>query len=283
MEYDSNILKKLQDVELEILLAIDHVCGELGISYFLDGGSLLGAIRHQGFIPWDDDMDIGMTRADYTVFLDRGGDLLSPEYRICTSANTDGYAPMFAKVVKSGTVFQTAETRDSGFEQGVFVDVFPYDSLAMNPKTAAKQRKVCRAQQTISYLYHSGSTNSPHNGILGGIEKILLKAAHNVIRKTFDIESTKRKFEHWAQIGNKTPNGNMMAFAYAIPGPGIEEKDLLPVKSVPFEGRMLSIPANPEKVLEMYYGTTWRQLPPPEDRKNHAPLKLNLGEPASKL
>lgn len=279
MEYDSNTLKQLQDVELEIVLAIDHACSELGISYFLDGGSLLGAIRHQGFIPWDDDMDIGMTRADYVVFVDRGGDLLSPEYRICTPANTDGYAPMFAKVVKSGTVFQTAETRDSGFAQGVFVDVFPYDFLAMDPKTAAKQRRACRSQQTISYLYHSGSPNSPHSGILGGIEKLLLKGAHIAIRKTFDIESAKRRFERWAQIGNKTPSRNMMAFAYAIPGPGIEEKNLLPVKSAPFEGHMLSIPANPEKLLEMYYGTTWRQLPPPEARKNHAPLKLDLGNP----
>lgn len=72
MQYNDNDLRKLQLLELRILKEIDRVCRELGITYFLDSGSVLGALRHGGFIPWDDDIDLGMPRADYDRFGCRG-------------------------------------------------------------------------------------------------------------------------------------------------------------------------------------------------------------------
>ena len=73
MEYAPDILKRLQAIELEMLQVIDEVCKQLDITYFLDSGTALGAARHGGFIPWDDDVDLGMPREEYDRFLAGGG------------------------------------------------------------------------------------------------------------------------------------------------------------------------------------------------------------------
>ena len=70
MRYEDGQLRRLQAVELGMLLEIGRVCAELNIEWFLDSGTALGAARHQGFIPWDDDIDVGMLRADYDRFLE---------------------------------------------------------------------------------------------------------------------------------------------------------------------------------------------------------------------
>ena len=82
MQYDDRDLRKLQLLELRILKEIDRVCRELGITYFLDSGSVLGALRHGGFIPWDDDIDLGMPRADYDRFVAEAPALLGEEYDV---------------------------------------------------------------------------------------------------------------------------------------------------------------------------------------------------------
>ncbi len=276
MEYASSTLRRLQLTELEILIEIDRVCRELDISYFLDGGTLLGAARHEGFIPWDDDVDIGMVRNDYDVFLSEGPNIISDEYEICFPGKTEGYAPMFAKVVKRGTVFETAETKDSGFAQGVFVDIFPYDAVASDMSTAQQQRKVCRRKQTLSYLYHSGHAIPPHGGVLGSVEKAVLRAAHGFCKVFLNDECLRDDFDRWARIGEKRHGGGIMSYVYPVGDVGVPIESVLPVKPIVFEGITLSGPAVPEALLCFYYGDNWSELPPESERKNHAPLRLEL-------
>lgn len=263
-------------MELEILIEIDRVCRTLGISYFLDGGTLLGAVRHQGFIPWDDDMDIGMMRCDYDTFLTQGPGVISDEYEICSPGKAKGFAPMFAKVMRRGTVFETAETKDAGFAQGVFVDIFPYDAVAADPAKAQRQRKACRRSQTLSYLFHSGNVTTPHGGILGSIEKVALRIAHGVCRAFLDEGRLQSDFDRWARIGQERHGGGIMSYAYPIGEEGLPSEDVLPVKPIEFEGREFSGPAAPKAVLRFYYGDGWPVLPAENERKNHAPLRLEF-------
>lgn len=119
---------KLKNVELEILDAVDFVCKRLNIRYFLIGGTLLGAVRHKGFIPWDDDIDIGMLRSDYNRFLNEAQNLL-PEYLFLQTFKTDRYYPNnFAKIRNSKTTFIEKTLKNIKINHGVYIDVFPLDN-----------------------------------------------------------------------------------------------------------------------------------------------------------
>ena len=125
---DSETLRKVQLVQLEIAKEISRVCDENGIKYFLTGGTLLGAVRHGGFIPWDDDLDIGMFRQDYEKFLEIAPVSLREQYRIIDWKSDQSYPHPMGKVIKKGTLYKESKRKDQG-EQGIWVDVFPYDNI----------------------------------------------------------------------------------------------------------------------------------------------------------
>ena len=268
MQYDPNTLRKLQLAELQTLLQIDRVCKKHGIPYFLDGGTALGAVRHKGFIPWDDDMDIGMLRPDYERFLEVARAELEPEYELVEPRTNDRLAGMFAKVWKRGTAFETEETRDAGIAQGIFVDVFPYDRLSADEATAQ--------WQSVSYLYHSSHINVPHTGALGFAEKAACAVAHRVIKLVWSHDSIVRRFETAAALGRDNPGSLYFCPAYPA-AQGFPESIFLPTKEMPFENAMLPVPGNVEELLVLQYGDTWNELPPVDQRKNHAPLRIDFG------
>lgn len=123
VKFDS-ALRRLQETELEILKAFASFCDEHDLEWFIDSGTVLGALRHGGFIPWDDDIDVGMLREDYDRFLRLASQSFVEGYSVHTPDNTEGFAGMFAKVYKDGTLFETRETRDAGLKQGIFIDIF---------------------------------------------------------------------------------------------------------------------------------------------------------------
>lgn len=127
MELTTQQIKELQNKELELLDAFIQVCEQLNLKYYLLGGTLLGAVRHQGFIPWDDDIDVGMLREDYEVFLQQGQQYL-PEYYFLQSFHTDSEFPAnFAKLRDSRTTFVEYSMKDCRMNHGAYIDVFPLD------------------------------------------------------------------------------------------------------------------------------------------------------------
>lgn len=135
---DNDILRKVQMTQLEIAKEIKRVCDILKIDYFLDAGTLLGAVRHQGFIPWDDDLDIGMLRNDYNRFVKEAGNVLDERYFLQTWESDKFYGLPFAKVRKNGTIYLEEAARKEDVHCGVFVDIFPYDTY---PDEIVKQKK----------------------------------------------------------------------------------------------------------------------------------------------
>ena len=136
---DAQTLRKVQLTLLEILKDIDCVCKKHGIQYFLDSGTLLGAVRHQGFIPWDDDLDIGMLRDDYEKFCAIAQDELGDKYFWQTWDTDPDYPIPFGKVRKRGTLYVEAKSRQLN-ENGFYVDVLPYD-FAPNNEVLRKKLK----------------------------------------------------------------------------------------------------------------------------------------------
>lgn len=157
-------IEELKKTELDIAIYVDDFCRKNGIQYSLGGGTLLGAVRHKGFIPWDDDIDLNMTRDNYERFID----LFSREngrYRLVTYKTNPQYKYLFAKVVDT----QTCLIEDHNFpveEMGVFVDIFPIDSLADTKEAAAEKLKKVKFKRFLCvaacwkhfYINHNRNT-----------------------------------------------------------------------------------------------------------------------------
>lgn len=123
---EADILRKVQLVQLEMLHEIDRVCRENGIRYFLYRGTMLGAVRHKGFIPWDDDLDVGMLRADYEKFCRIAPEKLDPQYCLQNWHTDPNYALPFGKLRKRGTMYLEAKSAPLA-ENGLYVDLYPLD------------------------------------------------------------------------------------------------------------------------------------------------------------
>lgn len=137
-------LRKLQMELYDILLEFDRVCRELNLSYYLAYGTLLGAIRHQGFIPWDDDIDVWMPRKDYKTFCCHCQKALDDENFFFQDAKSDPhYYWTYAKLRKKNTVFIRVGQGHMKHRSGLCIDIIPIDNVPKNKKLAHISKKVC--------------------------------------------------------------------------------------------------------------------------------------------
>lgn len=114
---------------LEILEEIDRICKANNIKYILDGGTMLGAIRHEGFIPWDNDLDIAMLRKDYELFIAACNDQLSTRFFLQTNQTEKNYPLNFAKMTMNDTVYKSKLFKDMNIHHGIYIDIFPIDNI----------------------------------------------------------------------------------------------------------------------------------------------------------
>lgn len=281
MRYDDETLRTMQLLELDILRDVDRVCREHGIAYFLDSGSALGAARHGGFIPWDDDIDLGMLREDYDRFLAVAPEALGMRYEVSEPLTSSRHSAMFAKVWRKGTKFYTTETLDAGLKQGVGIDIMPYDVLSADPYTAARQKKRCRMLQMALYLYHSRHVVVPHRGVMGALERAACTVAHALMRAFTSHERLVARFQDAALAGARQPGDELMCMSYVWVG-SFPREVLAPPMPVAFEDAEFPAPARLERYLELMFGD-WRELPPVEQRRQHAPIELDLGDGSETL
>ncbi len=274
MQYDPETLRRLQLALLEMLHEIDDVCRKHDIAYFLDSGSALGAVRHGGFIPWDDDIDLGMMREDYERLLAIAPEALPAHLKLVAPGATEHYSPMFAKVMKRGTKFYAKETQEAGFDLGIFIDIFPFDHLGPDPAIARKQMGTCRRWQKISYLYHASSVVVPHQGVLGALERGACRAAHGFLARTTNEEAIYRNYLASAKLG-QSASDECGCLSYPKPRP-YPKSIFLPTRKIRFEDGDFPVAHDAEAYLEISYGPDWNQLPPLEKRRNHKPEVLEF-------
>ena len=129
----------LQQVEFKLLQAVDIVCKQLNIKYYLICGSALGAVKYSGFIPWDDDLDIGMLRSDYEVFVEMAQELLPNSYFLQNYRTDPAFPQIFSKVRDSNTTYIEKSAAKLSINHGVYIDVFPLDGY---PKTPFEIRRL---------------------------------------------------------------------------------------------------------------------------------------------
>lgn len=136
-KYTDEELRKLHSVLYELLGEVDRICRKHDIRYFIIGGTAIGAHFWDAIIPWDDDIDIGMSRRNYERFLEVAQQEMGEKYFLQTP-DTDKHAPFFfAKVRKNGTIFSESQFQHIDMHQGIFVDIFPFDMI---PDDARKEK-----------------------------------------------------------------------------------------------------------------------------------------------
>lgn len=270
-------LARLQDTLFEMLVVLDRFFRRHSLRYFLDSGTALGAVRHGGFIPWDDDLDLGMLREDYDRFLQVVADEgLPPGYSLHTFQNTPGYAPFFAKVYLDGTVYATQETISAGCDQGIFVDIFPYDALAADGKERCRQIAETDRWCKASYLYHAGGdVVLPYAGVRKAVVKQACAVARRLLRATIPREKLEGRFNEALHINGRA--STQVACFYGPPRRPFPEAVLKSTQEMTFKGRLFPVPADYDRYLETLYGPDWRELPPEGERRTHAPFVLDFG------
>lgn len=155
-------LQRHQAVLLELLTEFDRICRKHGIGYVLFAGSALGAVRHQGFIPWDDDLDVAILRADYERFLRLAPEELSDAYYL-QGEFSDHWPMFFSKLRKNGTAcMERFIPKDEAMHQGIYLDIFPVDNLSNSTfmrkvQFAASKVVIAKGLSRRGYLTDSGA------------------------------------------------------------------------------------------------------------------------------
>ena len=134
-------LEEIKKVELDALCELDRVCKAHGLSYFLAYGTLLGALRHQGFIPWDDDVDVYMPRGDYERFLAEAPAILPPEFEVLSSRSHPDYPKTFGILGLVGSTFTPQVARNRKFPIPIGIDLFPLDPIPEDPSAFSRQAR----------------------------------------------------------------------------------------------------------------------------------------------
>lgn len=279
MYMDDQTLRKVQLSQLDIAKEIKRVCEQIGVHYFLDSGTLLGAVRHGGFIPWDDDLDIGMLRDDYERFLSEAPSVLNNGYFLQTWETDANYGLAFAKIRKNGTVFIEEASENSGAHNGIYVDIFPYDVYPDAIKQQKRQKRqlfIIRRALLIKCGYKPWimSASSKKSRLL----KCLVYKAMGLVVAPISKTTLIKKYQKIA-----TQNNSIIGkYVYEQDGATDYGEWLVPQSCVAgftklkFEDDVFDCPLEYEKYLTEIYGN-YLELPPIEERCNrHRILKVEL-------
>lgn len=276
-EYKPEELRQLQRVQLEILKDIIRVCEGHDIRYFLAYGTLLGAVRHQGPIPWDDDIDICMTRADYEKFAAIADRELSEPYELVSMKRNLDYPMSLAKVQKKGTKFIDQSFEHSKFRMGVFVDVFVYDYVSDDAAEALKQARKCNFLDKVIILQASRNPIQAREGFIADVLSVVYRIGHYVLQ-LIPREWLFRIFVREQQKFKDKPT-NTVIFLDDLSGDRTKATvdELFPTVPLTFSGVTVQAPKEYDRLLRRQFGD-YMKLPPEDKRVNHCPKILDFGE-----
>lgn len=271
-EYDNETLKHLQNIQLSILKEFIKICEENNLTYFAYGGTTIGAIRHQGFIPWDDDIDVIMFREDYERFLEIMESKKDSKYYIINMENTEDYFYYFTKLCLRGTDLKEDWTRKTSFNVGINIDIFVFDYM---PTNKIKRKIHLKTSKLLSRGLLVFLVNLNKN--YPSTPKKLLAISIDTIFKIFKIDSNKYK-KFLKKFTNRYENTNYLYDISALMYQTAFHKDiLLPPKEMKFEDTKINVPNDYDQFLTIIYGD-YMKIPPIEERYNHVHEEIDFGE-----
>lgn len=241
-----------------ILDEIDRICRQLNITYFLGYGTLLGAARHQGFIPWDDDMDIFMLRKDYETLLSRFNDM-PHDLPFKLLVYRDGVSNLpYAKVVDTSTSVTMKLVKEE-YSTGIWVDVFPLDFIPSSTPPALLKEKAYFFARVLASSIPAPERPAWQNAL------IKFASATTLFRNPLSLA---KKLDQAAQTHTNGPTDYLCDIVGEPEHPRCYLREWFSPIEMPFGSRTYLAPAGFESILETSYGD-WRKLPPENQRIPH--------------
>lgn len=260
-------LRKVQSIQLEMLCEVDRICKKNGICYNIIAGTLLGAVRHNGVIPWDDDADVAFLRTEYEKFrlaLER--DLDTERFYFQDHKKTKGYRWGYGKLRRRDTLFLREGQESMPYEQGIFIDIFPLDNVSDNYLVRTFSNLHCFLIRKC--MWAPIGKEQSNNRISRWAYQILDKISDEKLFAHYDkyIEKAKRIHSSWVRILTyPTPNRE---WAY-------KKKWYENSNAIVFEGKEFSGIKEWDEYLTFKFGD-YMQLPKESERKRHSVTKLEI-------
>jgi len=257
-------LRKLQKIELELLIELDRICRKHNITYSIDGGTLLGAVRHGGFIPWDDDADVIMVRKEYEKFLSVVDQELDKSRFYLQDLNrTPGYRWGYAKLRRANTDFIRLNQEHMPYKQGIFLDIFICDNVPDNYIL----RCICNFH---SFIYRKIFYSEVGKYSASGISKLVYKLLSLIPEKAI-----KNRYNKYVKFRNRksTKLVKCLTFPACNRVYGYKREWYEDTIDIEFEGVTFKGSRNYDEYLTFLYGD-YMKLPPVEQRKVHPVSKI---------
>ena len=286
IQLDGERLQQLHLVLLDMLKDIDEICKREGIEYTLGGGNCLGALRHHGFIPWDDDLDINLKRSDYHCFVDALLNSFPQKYFIQLPGKTSDYELAFPRIRRRGTVLKSKEDI-GGAECGVYVDIFLIENVPNNTVLRFLHGLVSMG---VGFCYscrrfwkHRKEYLSLVEGDAKTSRAFKLKAAIGFIFTFLTVERWCGLWDAW--------NGcvhNEQSRYISIPlgrrhyfGELYIRNKYFPASFGEFEGLKVPLPRDTDGYMKALYGPDYMTPPPTDKQERHIALEFDLGDAVS--
>ncbi len=263
----------VRNAQMDLLIELDRICKKWDIPYFLTYGTLLGAVRHDGFIPWDDDLDVGMLWYHYDRFREACKQDLDPAYMLHSWESDPNSPHPFMKLKICGTHYPEKLAAASSMNDAIYIDIFPYDSVS-----ESKFKRQIQAKET--YLLYKILLLRCNFDLSG--ESKLRKVLYGTLKFLSRIRSVEGWKKTMTRVRNRYNNGKAsratcMAFPYSFEKECVSCTVLETTIPHKFENGTFSIPKDYDLILRKCYGD-YMQLPPEDQRVGHHQIQgVDLG------
>lgn len=257
-------INKLKSIQLQLLDDFVKTCEKLGLTYFLCAGTLLGAVRHGGFIPWDDDIDVQMPRQDYLKFIREAKQFLNPKYVVSSFYTEDEFLGDFAKLVDTSTTYVEVSTFFRKITKGCNIDIFPIDFISdsrlkrffYNLRINIFRKRINKGYY-LNANYEKQSLKGKLFGVFAAVITGFMKPEKAEKKMLLFIEKhapkTKTKY---SIVESKCTR---LYLSSVFDG----------TSRVSFEGKQYNAPVDTDNYLKIQYGPNYMELPPIEKRVIH--------------
>lgn len=263
-------LRKMQLIQLEMLKEVDRICKKHSIKYSIIAGTLLGAVRHKGYIPWDDDADVAMLRKDYDKFVKISeNELDKSKFYFQDHKNTYGYRWGYGKLRRKNTVFIRKGQEHMPYDSGVFIDIFPLDEVPNNKFKRKIYGYGCTCVRKM--LWSEVGAKLEKNKYLRFMYKLIAKIPRDTVFKYY---------EKLKKVGSKNKSAWVRILTFPTPDNGehgYRKKWYENLEDIEFEGYLFPAIKDYDEYLSFKFGN-YLELPPIEQRKVHVASYYNFDQ-----